>query len=141
MQHLGRPRPSNEPHATPWAALVVSLGVLLAGLVAVPGCLNPRPEEDPSALDAADPRGDGAVGNDDGAADPLDAERETCDDNPALSGCEPPSASPGAGSVDEPPPAQAESPADVADAGAPSENDAGGVDAGAAGSQPPSVGE
>ena len=114
-----------------WGTLAALAGVLLAGLVAIPGCLNPRPEEDPSALELAEPAGDGNVSEDDAAPQP-DVEREACDDNPLLAGCQPSSPAPG-GSVDSPAPSE-ESPAEPADAGVPDANDAGSVDAGAAAS-------
>jgi hypothetical protein len=107
----------------------IVLGVLLAGLVAIPGCLNPRPEEDPSALDLADPVDDSVGSNDGDAPEAAEPIRETCDDNPLLAGCEPPSESPGANPA--PPANGGESPAVPADAGAPEVNDAGGADAGA----------
>lgn len=130
MQHRGPRRPPSEQQAPRWAALGAVVGVLLAGLLAIPGCLNPRPEEDPSALELADPQ-DANTGSADGDVPVAsEAERETCDDNPLLSGCEPVPASPGA-NVDGPPPAS-EEPAAPADAGSPNMNDAGGADAGAA---------
>jgi hypothetical protein len=132
MQHRGPQRPPTERRAPGWAVLGAVLGVLLAGLVAIPGCLNPRPEEDPSALELADPAGGSAVSENGPAMEAADPIRESCDDNPLLSGCEPPSPTPGAGGVDAPPPASEGPPAAPADAGAPGPNDAGGVDAGAA---------
>jgi len=129
MQQPGSWRPWKQQRAPGWAVLGAVLGLLLAGLVAVPGCLNPRPEEDPSALELADPADPTDVSADD-APGAQDIDRESCDDNPLLGGCEP-SPSPGA-NVGAPPPASEEEPAAPADAGAPSVGDAGGVDAGAA---------
>jgi hypothetical protein len=98
--------------------------VLLAELVAIPGCLNPRPEEDPSALQL-EPGGDLAP-----AADTPAPERETCEDNALLAGCEPPPSAVDNGNAGSPPPAS-EEPAEPADAGGATSDDAGGADAGA----------
>ena len=131
MQHPGQRRPSNERRGPAWAALGVVLGVLLAGLVAIPGCLNPRPEEDPSALELDEPQGDTDVSGNDDLAAPADPARESCEDNALLSGCEPASP-PAPGSAESPPPPNEEgSPADAPDAGGSSVYDAGAADAGA----------
>jgi hypothetical protein len=94
------------------------LGVLLAAFVALPGCLNPRPEEDPSVLPAeSEPSADSPTSP--GGVDPS---RETCEDNGLLAGCE----APGDDLVETPPSAsEGEAPASAADAGAPSPADAG----------------
>ena len=136
MQHRGQPRlpVGNERAGRPWAALGALLAVLLAGLVAVPGCLNPRPEEDPSALELESPSDSPGVDNAPEASAPP---RETCDDNELLAGCEAPSPA----YPDALPPASDEPSANPADAGAPSTADAGVTDAGAPGSRGSSVAE
>ena len=112
MQHRGQPRPCAERRAPAWAALGAVLGVLLAAFVALPGCLNPRPEEDPSALPAeSEPSADSPA-----SAAGVDPSRETCEDNELLAGCE----APGDDLVETPPSAsEGEAPASAADAGAP----------------------
>jgi hypothetical protein len=130
MQHRGSRRRLQEQRAPKWAALGAVFALLLAGLIAIPGCLNPRPEEDPSAANV-EPADDSDVASP-AASGPI---RETCGDDPLLAGCQPPAPSPSPGSVDEPAsPSEEEPPAAPADAGAPDLNDAGGVDAGAAAS-------
>lgn len=130
MQQPGPRRPPNEQRAPVWAALGAAFGVLLAGLVAIPGCLNPRPEEDPSALELADPEADSSASRDDVAPSAADPVRETCDDNPLLGECAAPPPSIGAGDV-EPPADAAAPPAEAPDAGGSSVYDAGAADAGA----------
>ena len=106
------------PLALASALASVALGLLLAA----PGCLNPRPEEDPSidSTEGIEP------GNEDNPSAPV---RESCDDNPYLAGCE----APDQDSVAEPAPAAggatpgAPAPADSSGADAP---DAGAGDAG-----------
>jgi hypothetical protein len=59
-------------------ALVCCVAAALELFFAIPGCLNPRPEELPSS------------GNDDGQSGPvvpLTPQRETCEDNRLLAGC------------------------------------------------------
>ena len=131
MQHRGPRRLSNEQRAPGWAVLAAVFGVLLAGIVAIPGCLNPRPEEDPSALELADPQGSSADPADDGAPAVSEVDRETCDGNAQLAGCEPASPSPGA-NVETPSPPSEEPSAGPTDGGAPDGSDAGAADAGAA---------
>ena len=133
MQQRGQRRASTERRTPSWAALGAVFAVLLAGLVAIPGCLNPRPEEDPSALELDTP-----PDSEPSATAPAPGEspvRETCEDNGLLAGCEPPSSDNGASL----PPASSEPP--TPDAGVPSAADAGRVDAGTAGPQGSSVAE
>src|SRR5690242_17706214 len=122
MQHRG-PRPSAERRAPAWAALGAVLGVLLAAFVALAGCLNPRPEEDPSVLPAgSEPSADSAT-----SPDAVGPSRETCEDNELLAGCEAPgddlAVAPPSASEGETP--EGERPESAADAGAPSAADAG----------------
>jgi len=135
MQHRRQPRlphPGNERVGRPWAAFGALLAVLFAGLVGVPGCLNPRPEEDPSlALD-------GPESDVPGMTTPV--ERESCEDNPFLAGCEPPGQGIDEGAAGAPPAAEESPPRpEPADAGAPAPGDAG--DAGPASSPGPAVGD
>lgn len=122
-EHRQRRLPNRNGRAgRPWAVLAAFCALLLAPLLGAPGCLNPRPEEDPSFQVGAAPPGDNSPG--DQAVTPATPERETCSDNPLLAGCAAPS--PGApGNNLEPGVADGEESAPpVADAGVP---DAGGA--------------
>jgi hypothetical protein len=95
--------------------------VVLGMLLAAPGCLNPRPEEDPSV--------DSSEGIEPGGVKPSTPIRESCDDNPYLTGCDVPDQDDN-GADPEPAnggalPGAPEAPADVGVA------DAGAADAGA----------
>lgn len=65
----------------PLALASALASVVLGLLLAAPGCLNPRPEEDPSvdSNESIEPDGN-----------PSSPVRETCGDNPYLAGCEGP---------------------------------------------------
>jgi len=117
MQSDDQPRfpNGNGCAARPWAALGV---LLLAALLGVPGCLNPRPEEEPSYQV-------------EGGGPDSDAVRETCEDNPLLAGCAPIENNDDP-SVVVPSPMDGSEPSGAApaDAGAPRTGDAGSADAG-----------
>jgi hypothetical protein len=96
----------------------VALGIAVSA--AIPGCLNPRPEELPSTLETQ-----AVVPNPDEGG----VVRETCSDNPLLAGCAPPDAVgglPTVSSPNSPPLPSAPSPQDVGDAGDGTAGDAGG---------------
>jgi hypothetical protein len=69
-----------------------------AAFIAIPGCLNPRPEELPSMLDTEPVVADPTSG-------PV---RETCSDNPYLAGCAAPD--PGAGNAADSAPEESPAP-------------------------------
>ena len=126
-------RPSLDPQSRRWrgarslplalagALASVALGVLLAA----PGCLNPRPDEDPSV--------DSTEGIEPGEQQPSTPVRESCDDNPYLTGCEDNVAVPDNDSAEEGTPANGGA-APGAPEGPP---DVGVADAGAADAGPP----
>ena len=126
MQHPRRLPDGNDRARRPWAALVVLLA-LIAGSIF--GCLNPRPEEDPSSDNGA-PSNPAVVDPGVDLDEPATPERESCDDNPLLAGCEPSApASPGAPATSPPQDGAGPGPAD---AGVPPAGDAGEPDAGTA---------
>jgi hypothetical protein len=101
---------------------LAAAAVGIAWFIAIPGCLNPRPEELPSTLDvepiAADPvAGPGPV-------------RETCSDNPYLAGCAAPDegvSNPASSAPEAAPAPQAPGFVAVGDAGSGTQADAGAV--------------
>jgi hypothetical protein len=123
MQSDGQPRfpNGNGCAARPWAALGALGALLLAGLLCVPGCLNPRPEEEPSFQV-------------EGEVPSPQPTRETCEDNALLAGCDAAPLPEDTDAIDapSPPPAGSDPPSDAApaDAGAPGTGDAGSADAG-----------
>jgi hypothetical protein len=113
----------------PLALASTLASVVLGMLLAAPGCLNPRPEEDPS-VDSTE----GIVPG----GKPSSPVRESCDDNPLLAGCTGADQDVDEDSAPEPGPASGgsapgapEAPADVGAA------DAGPVDAGVTDAQAP----
>jgi len=131
MRSDDQPRfPNGNGYRTrPRAAFGALLGLLLAALVSVPSCLNPRPEEEPSVL--VDPAPVGVEPDGRAQGGPV---RETCEDNSLLAGCEatPPVDAPANDPAPAPGGAQeepgVEAPEDTEGPGA---GDAGAADAGA----------